>query len=122
MKPMLGRPAKTFQEFYKLTKKFRREKDDYIIAEYKYDGERTQIHFDATSTTGVSLFSRNFDKQNEKFWLLVDKLNDYFKGVKDVLRIDNLILDGEIVYLHNTSGKILPFQNIRRTLRVDTQV
>ena len=54
---MLGKPAKDPKEALKNLKKFLSD-DAMILAEYKYDGERTQIHFDGNT---VNLYSRNFD-------------------------------------------------------------
>eukprot|EP00356_Strombidium_inclinatum_P015208 CAMPEP_0170481522 /NCGR_PEP_ID=MMETSP0208-20121228/1937_1 /TAXON_ID=197538 /ORGANISM="Strombidium inclinatum, Strain S3" /LENGTH=234 /DNA_ID=CAMNT_0010754243 /DNA_START=654 /DNA_END=1358 /DNA_ORIENTATION=- len=74
-----------------------------VTAEVKYDGERTQIHYkDGT----VNLFSRNHKIQNQKFWLLKDRLELYFKNQSDQAAysphrwqgLDSFILDGEVVF------------------------
>jgi DNA ligase 1 len=54
LKPMVGRPAKSVEEV--LT-----EMKPDLICEIKYDGERTQIHYNDGE---INLFSRNFDNQN----------------------------------------------------------
>ena len=82
---MVGRPVKTPEEGFKhfVTQKLKGTKvkasgDEVvdIIAEVKYDGERTQIHYDNGE---VNLFSRNFDSQNKKFWLLKERLELFFE-------------------------------------------
>eukprot|EP00347_Sterkiella_histriomuscorum_P002971 403366097 len=118
LKPMLGRPAKDFEEVLKLTSKFRKNQDDYLLAEYKYDGERTQIHFDGEK---VMMYSRNFDTQNQKFWRLNELLTTYFIERKRLGLIDRCILDGEVVYVDNKTNKYLPFQNIERTLQMQSE-
>ena len=54
LKPMVGRPAKSVEEVLK-------EMKPDLICEIKYDGERTQIHYNDGE---INLFSRNFDNQN----------------------------------------------------------
>lgn len=84
-KAMVGRPVKTPEEGFKhfVTQKLKGTKvkasgDEVvdIIAEVKYDGERTQIHYENGE---VNLFSRNFDSQNKKFWLLKERLELFFE-------------------------------------------
>lgn len=101
---MLGKPARDSEEVLKLLKKYI-DGEGELVAEYKYDGERTQIHFDGEQ---VNMFSRNFDTQNRKFWLLQEKLQEYFKHMKELGVIENCIIDGEIVYLDD-KGAFLPF-------------
>ena len=59
---MVGRPVKNAQEaiseLCKKKKKNDEEKLIDIIVEIKYDGERTQIHYENGK---VNLYSRNFD-------------------------------------------------------------
>jgi ATP-dependent DNA ligase len=80
---MLARPAVTSAEIPKLLKKFSNE----IIAEVKYDGERTQvnliesheikkIHYDKGD---LILYSRGKEDQNEKYYFLLKDLQDYFE-------------------------------------------
>jgi len=73
-KSMVGRAVKSPEEAIEtfLKDENRKNKESQkttvdIIAEIKYDGERTQIHY---QNGEVNLFSRNFESQNKKFWLL----------------------------------------------------
>ena len=70
---MLGRAARTINEAYDM---FAKSGPADVIADIKYDGERTQVHF---SNGQVNLFSRNFESQNEKFWMLREKLQEWFE-------------------------------------------
>jgi DNA ligase-1 len=89
LKTMLAQPSK------KLTKAFSRFEDVTFLSEYKYDGERVQIHhFDGVT----KIFSRNNEDSTMKFPDISKlKLSD-----------KSFILDGEVVAFKN--GEILPFQ------------
>jgi ATP-dependent DNA ligase len=55
---MVGKPAKESSEVTKvMTSKFTQNSTP-LIAEYKYDGERSQVHY---SDNKLSFFSRQFD-------------------------------------------------------------
>lgn len=89
LKPMLAQPSKN------LTKAFSKFEDCEFLAEYKYDGERIQIHHFNNTT---KLFSRNCEDITTKF--------PDISGVK--LSEFSFILDGEAVAYKD--GEILPFQ------------
>ena len=75
---MIGRPVRSntdaIEKFTKLADKEQKPLD--LILEVKYDGERTQIHY---NNGEVNLFSRNFESQNQKFWLLKERLELHFQ-------------------------------------------
>ena len=85
-----------------------------LIADYKYDGERTQIHYFASvqRQKRMSMFSRNFDRQNSKFWHFESLFTECTRSNKT----PDFIIDGELVYLDSDSGALLPFQEIERKL------
>lgn len=89
LKPMLAQPIKN------MTKMFSKLGDNKFLTEYKYDGERIQIHH-ADGETWV--FSRNCENIGEKYSDL------------RVLEINkkSFIIDGEVV-AYGDEG-ILPFQ------------
>ena len=105
IKAMVGRSAKScanvIEELGNSIDKSR------LVADFKYDGERTQIHSFRSKFTqrghNISLFSRNFDRQDAKFW--------HFKSLLAQTIGSNardFIIDGELVYL-DQSNKMLPF-------------
>jgi len=89
LKPMLAQPCKN------LTKAFAKFENGPFLSEYKYDGERVQIHHFKNQT---KVFSRNGEDITEKY--------------PDIAEIDlcgySYILDGEVVAFKDS--KILPFQ------------
>ena len=105
---MLGRSAKNFSDLTKFVTLNKKLTDKRVLCEYKYDGERSQIHFDGSS---VNLFSRGFEIQNFKYYELHKQLENYFKNVN--AKVKNCILDGEILYKSN-DGELLSFQEIEK--------
>lgn len=94
LRPMLANSSKN------LTAAFKKVEDRNFICEYKYDGERIQIHkFD----NRIETFSRNSEKTTEKYPDLM--------GVYDV-SLKDFIVDGEIVAYDRKEGKSLPFQTL----------
>jgi len=89
VKPMLAQPSKN------LTKAFSKLEDDNFLSEYKYDGERVQIHHSEGTTR---IFSRNSEDLTAKYPDIAD------------LEISpkSFILDGEAVAY--SDGEIGPFQ------------
>lgn len=55
--PMLGRPASNVAEVASML-------SGKVLCETKYDGERTQLHYD---DHGLIMFSRNAERQNDKY-------------------------------------------------------
>lgn len=108
---MLGRAAKDPSE---IIKNFSKEKGSSIEnlslqADFKYDGERTQMHYQKVQNLGqarttIKLFSRNFELQNSKFWHIEDLLQQQLAKSNH-----SFIVDGEIVYVDPRDGKFLPF-------------
>lgn len=89
LKPMLAQPSNN------LTKAFSRVENVEFVSEYKYDGERVQIHHKDGKT---EIFSRNSENLSQKYPDLVS-LNLHDKS---------FIIDGEVVAYED--GRILPFQ------------
>lgn len=91
LRPMLAQPSKN------LTKAFSKFESGAFLSEFKYDGERVQIHhFDGK----IKIFSRNTEDLTVKF--------------PDIARLDlcgrSFIIDGEAVAYGD--GKMLPFQTL----------
>jgi len=66
LKPMLAKPTKAIGE---VLDKF---ENRHFTCEYKYDGERAQVHLLENGTVGV--FSRNSEDMSKKYPDLVDQL------------------------------------------------
>jgi DNA ligase-1 len=78
-----------------------------LIAEYKYDGIRAQVHIHGNK---VKIFSRNLNDITSFFPELVQgSALEYIGRSKK-----KLILDGEILAFRN--GKVMPFQHLQRRL------
>lgn len=71
--------------------------------EFKYDGQRAQIHCDASGK--VTIFSRHLEVMTDKYPDLVS-IVPHIKS-EDV---SSFILEGEVVAVDQTTGDILPFQ------------
>ncbi|KAK7193386.1 DNA ligase 1 [Paraphaeosphaeria sporulosa] len=126
LKPMLAKPTKSITEVLD-----RFEGKDFTC-EYKYDGERAQIHFVAhdaamemataapaagKSDKGVSnIFSRNSEDLSKKYPDILAKLPTWVKeGTK------SFVLDCETVAWDINEKKVLPFQQLQTRKRKDVK-
>jgi DNA ligase-1 len=78
-----------------------------VVAQYKYDGLRAQIHKDGEH---VTIFSRNLEDQSHMFPELIE-------GTRKQIRAEQVILDAEALAYHATSEEFLPFQETTRRRR-----
>ncbi|EAA58044.1 hypothetical protein AN6069.2 [Aspergillus nidulans FGSC A4] len=125
IKPMLAKPTKSITEVLD-----RFEGKDFTC-EYKYDGERAQIHYVAPDETknypgaqltlkesaGLSaIFSRNSEDLSKKYPDVLAKLSTWIKpGVK------SFVLDCETVAWDVEAKKVLPFQQLMTRKRKDVK-
>lgn len=93
--PMLAKPSKSISEIT------RRLGSGRLTGEYKYDGERAQIHKNLDGK--ISIYSRNCDDSTAKFADISQIISTNFEG-------DTFIIDSEIVAINTERGEILPFQ------------
>jgi DNA ligase-1 len=124
---MLAKPTKSITEVLD-----RFEGKDFTC-EYKYDGERAQIHYVAHDSTeemataapaagksdrGVSnIFSRNSEDLSKKYPDILAKLPTWVKqGTK------SFVLDCETVAWDMVEKKVLPFQQLMTRKRKDVKV
>jgi DNA ligase-1 len=78
-----------------------------VVAQYKYDGLRAQIHKDGQQ---VTIFSRNLEDQSHMFPELI-------AGILAQVRAERAILDAEALAYNATSEEFLPFQETTRRRR-----
>ncbi len=78
-----------------------------VVAQYKYDGLRAQIHKDGQQ---VTIFSRNLEDQSHMFPELI-------AGTLKQVRAERAILDAEALAYNATSEEFLPFQETTRRRR-----
>lgn len=69
---MLCRPSGGCEDIKKLLGAY----GNNVICETKYDGERTQIHYDKGK---ITLFSRNAEQQNVNYPELTAQILEYLK-------------------------------------------
>ncbi|CCC82500.1 ATP-dependent DNA ligase [Thermoproteus tenax] len=77
------------------------------ICEYKYDGERAQIHI---GPNGISIYSRRLENITHAY-------PDVVEAVRRSVSAKEAIIEGEIVALDPDTGDILPFQELMHRKR-----
>ncbi|KAH8583740.1 DNA LIGASE I [Cryptosporidium sp. chipmunk genotype I] len=99
--PMLARPTKGIQEVLS------RFENILFTAEYKYDGERAQVHVyrDKSNKRVIKIFTRNLESATDRYPDLIQYLNQALNS-----DIEDCILDSEVVAYSKSDDKILPFQ------------
>jgi DNA ligase-1 len=95
--PMLAKPTKGVSE---ILDKFQ---DMEFTCEYKYDGERAQIHY--LENGSVEIYSRNAERNTGKFPDVVGAVSRLKKP-----SVSSFVLDGEIVAYDREKQRIMPFQ------------
>ncbi|KAM5435195.1 hypothetical protein MferCBS31731_006336 [Microsporum ferrugineum] len=86
-----------------------------FTCEYKYDGQRAQVHCDASGK--VSIFSRHLE-------LMTDKYPDLVSLVPQIRSEDvsSFILEGEVVAVDNETGELLPFQTLTNRAKKNVEI
>jgi DNA ligase-1 len=109
VKPMLAKPSKGIPEVVQ------RLSGKRFTGEWKYDGERAQIHVIDRST--IKVYSRNSEDMTEKY-------PDVIQVVKDALteEVQSCIIDSEVVAWDLVNSKILPFQILSTRARKNITV
>lgn len=108
LKPMLAHPTRGIQEVLQRFEGLR------FTAEYKYDGERAQIHSDAAGN--VNVYSRNQENNTSKYPDIVKRMSNAFAGSS---ARPSFILDCEAVAWDVERQQILPFQVLSTRKRKD---
>ncbi|KAL7069767.1 hypothetical protein ACQ4LE_010917 [Meloidogyne hapla] len=99
IKPMLAHPTKGIDEI------FDRFGEEMLACEWKYDGERCQIH--RLSDGRVKIFSRNQEDSTNKFPDIVERVPKCIRDKNDTV---TFIADGEVVAWDQVNKQILSFQ------------
>jgi DNA ligase-1 len=109
LRPMLGSITRDLSEM--LTKLQGRD----FACEYKYDGQRAQVHCDANGK--VSIFSRHLE-------LMTDKYPDLVALVPKIRGegVESFILEGEVVAVDRASGELKNFQTLTNRARKDVAI
>ncbi|KAL9598972.1 MAG: hypothetical protein Q9219_004155 [cf. Caloplaca sp. 3 TL-2023] len=126
LKPMLAKPTKS------ITEVLDRFEGKEFTCEYKYDGERAQIHYVADDSPqqysstlpntkekkGLSaIFSRNSEDLSKKYPDILAKLKTWIKK-----ETKSFVLDCETVAWDVVEKKVLPFQQLMTRKRKDVKV
>lgn len=106
LKPMLAHPTKGVQE---VLTRFEGLK---FTCEWKYDGERAQIH--VADDEQINIYSRNQENNTSKYPDIIKR----FKNTRGDL-VKNCILDCEAVAWDSEKKQILPFQILSTRKRKD---
>lgn len=109
LRPMLGGITRDLGEM--LTRLQGRE----FSCEFKYDGQRAQVHCDEEGK--VSIFSRHLEVMTDKYPDLV-ALVPRIRGEG----VSSFILEGEVVAVDRESGELKPFQVLANRARKDVVI
>ncbi|KAJ4163974.1 hypothetical protein LMH87_005667 [Akanthomyces muscarius] len=109
LRPMLGSITRDLSEM--LTKLQGRD----FTCEYKYDGQRAQVHCDENGK--VSIFSRHLE-------LMTDKYPDLVELVPKIRGdgVSSFIMEGEVVAVDSASGELKNFQALTNRARKDVEI
>jgi DNA ligase-1 len=124
---MLAKPTKA------ITEVLDRFENQTFTCEYKYDGERAQIHYvakdsseqykgatpAAAKTSGgiAAIFSRNSEDLSKKYPDILAKLNTWVKP-----DTKSFVLDCETVGWDTIEKKVLPFQQLMTRKKKDVKI
>ncbi|KZT02686.1 ATP-dependent DNA ligase [Laetiporus sulphureus 93-53] len=109
LKPMLAKPTNGIG---KVLDTF---EGHHFTCEYKYDGERAQVHRLEDGT--INIFSRNSEDMSKKYPDLADQLPQCIKD-----NTKSFVFDAEAVAIDKETGRLMPFQELSKRKRKDVKV
>ncbi|MFB6113919.1 MAG: ATP-dependent DNA ligase [Halodesulfurarchaeum sp.] len=83
------------------------DRPEAVLAEYKYDGVRVQIHVDGAD---VAVFTRRLEEVTEQF-------PDVVSAVRTHLDVESAILEGELLGYDPETHDVYPFQTLSRRIK-----
>jgi DNA ligase-1 len=109
LRPMLGSITRDLGDM------LNRLQGRLFTCEYKYDGQRAQVHCDAKGK--VSIFSRHLE-------LMTDKYPDLVQLVPTIRGegVQSFILEGEVVAIDHLNGELKTFQTLSNRAKKDVAV
>ncbi|KKA28852.1 hypothetical protein TD95_000266 [Thielaviopsis punctulata] len=109
LRPMLGSITRDLSEM--LTKL----QNHQLTCEFKYDGQRAQVHCDASGK--VTIFSRHLELMTDKYPDLV-ALIPQIRGEG----VSSFIMEGEVVAVDSLTGELRNFQALSNRARKDVEI
>jgi DNA ligase-1 len=124
LKPMLAKPTKA------ITEVLDRFEGKEFTCEYKYDGERAQVHL--LENGEIAVFSRNSENMSAKYpdlveqvprvsfsFILLQRWELINQSIKEGVK--SFVIDAEAVAYDLETKKLLPFQDLSRRKRKDVR-
>ncbi|KAI0254003.1 ATP-dependent DNA ligase [Lactifluus subvellereus] len=114
LQPTLGSPMRSLDGVYQ------RVGGLAFTAEFKYDGQRVQIHAEKSDVgkLSVNLFSRHLEDMTEKYPDVVYLVQSFFAISQD---ISSFIVDAEIVAIDTSGDSLKSFQELSNRARKDVK-
>ncbi|KZT08332.1 ATP-dependent DNA ligase [Laetiporus sulphureus 93-53] len=108
--PTLGSPTRSLDEIYDRLGLLP------FSAEFKYDGQRAQIHASRRDGTNISvqIFSRHLEDMTDKYPDVVSLIHDMYQASS---QMESFIIDSEIVAINPSDGGIKSFQELSNRAR-----
>ncbi|QRV86352.1 ATP-dependent DNA ligase [Ceratobasidium sp. AG-Ba] len=117
--PTLGSPTRSLDEIYD------RLGDLAFSAEFKYDGQRVQVHAQRTpkDEIAVRLFSRHLEDMTSKAsCFFLDLVHMAETLISQTMKLTSFILDAEVVAVDPHTGSLRTFQELSNRPRKDVSL
>lgn len=113
-KPMLAHPTKGIDEVLK-----RFDTAGEFTCEWKYDGERAQIHVQDHGKS-VTIYSRNQENHTTKYPDIIARMREILDH--EDCYVESCILDSEAVAYDREKDQLLPFQKLTTRKKKDVEL